>query len=1080
MRKYTLLSLLLIAVLCNCIPVAAQSGFQALAELSRAESWQAPANGVSIATLPNGVLTFTIINLPAQQSREVRLVQPIPLAGVDAVNYWSCFPALSEEFGVSLTPLFADRNGQQLRPGKEDFISTHIGAPNSRRSGLWGYASWLRDVKAVTFIGFEVQVTDCPGNSAQKPHTLYLKDFGLEHTDYHTVPLYYMVGNYRDNFCDPSFNSVHARALTSEDSGDNLPFVLLDNLLDQAKEQRPTRLNLRYYVYDMHDTLLYAGTRDNLTVTSPADFFLKLPVPITLPGTYNIKGKSYNAETGAYFTTDWVKLIVMKGAAQSLPVQSFNGLLAINPSKPFGRLERKDKREITFQIGAINLTAGPVELRYSVLPYNTWVPGWNAIRPVTFDHTMPVTNTGVVTVPYKQQRTVELVVAELWQAGKCLDREERPIGVANALDKTPTFSKKTNIPFYDDLSGPGKVWLNVTYATNPGDDTYQKLAQNIDEMKKLTPNQGFTLDMTRVEPMPGVFDWDYLTPFFDLAAQKGCRLLPYMNLKWPVDWAPVEFQLDDQGCAHRLGNMYGYMAGKYLYLNGSYSPQISHDFITQFARRYLNHPGLLGYYFENEHADTKWLEWPVSLSYDESNRRQFTQFVATRYGTVEKLNSAYGTTYTTFAQVQLPAASQHARKVALADLLLYRRQATENSVLHNQVDAARAVDPRRPIIVYGLSGAESDSFLKHVQAQHCMMANGGIHSNITWDYEYERENAIPGLRYRMEPHDCWDYDPISNGYDEMVFGMLAMGGRGLNFHFFLKPGVTFSYAQAMQPGQATGYDKLVKYLPLMRELSFAEKQHDPIGLLELYNQNILAEAWGKDLWSLHRAIYARMHYNPYISAVESDPAYLKDTRVIFVRGDVVGTRQVQFLNSYLKAGGHVVLSAITGQYRLEDPDNKQAALLAALGIDGTKPGTQLPGLTTAHNLYAAGKGQALILQLPDFSLEQWVAIIPTILQWAGVTRRWADSADPDMQMHALQNGTTYYLATTHRNELGGPANWSGQVRWCAPLPAKQYQVSEMMSGTTLGTFTPEQLATGFDAGAYTNLQMKIFKIAPTP
>lgn len=167
------------------------------------------------------------------------------------------------------------------------------------------------------------------------------------------------------------------------------------------------------------------------------------------------------------------------------------------------------------------------------------------------------------------------------------------------------------------------------------------------------------------------------------------------NLKWPVDWAPVEFQLDDQGCAHRLGNMYGYMAGKYLYLNGSYSPQISHDFITQFARRYLNHPGLLGYYFENEHADTKWLEWPVSLSYDESNRRQFTQFVATRYGTVEKLNSAYGTTYTTFAQVQLPAASQHARKVALADLLLYRRQATENSVLHNQVDAARAVDLKK-------------------------------------------------------------------------------------------------------------------------------------------------------------------------------------------------------------------------------------------------------------------------------------------------------------------------------------------------------------------------------------------------
>ncbi|HEY3378633.1 MAG TPA: beta-galactosidase [Armatimonadota bacterium] len=1079
MRSIIVLALTVgVLLLGTALPVWAQGGFTALPELARVESWQAPADGVAVAALPNGVLTVTITDLKENELRVVRLAQPVALAGVDAFNYWTCFPAASEGFGVSLTPLFTDKNGKAVDLGKDDFIDSHIGAPNSRKSGLWCYDSWVRGEKAVTFTGFAVQVTYHNSKAAPKPHTIYVKDFGLERTDYRTVPLYYMVGNFRDNFCDPSFNNVRARALTNENSGSATPYLLLDNLLDQVKQRRPSRVNLRYFVYDMRDTLVYANSLDNLAVDTPVDFLQQLPIPITAPGTYNIKGESFNAGTGEYFTTDWVKLIIIKGKAHPLTPQPYAGLLAINPSKPFDRLEQTDKREISFQIGTmVNPASGPVELRYTVMPYTTWVPGWSAVRSLTFDHTVPVTKAGALTVPYEQKRTVELVVAELWQGGRRLVREERPIGVANGLDKTPAFTNRAQMPSLNDLAGPGKNWMNTTIVTNPGYDPYEALARNIDETKKLTPNQGFMLDMNRVEPMPGVYDWDYLTPYFDLAAQKGCRLLPYMNLKWPMDWSPVEFQVDDTGCVHRLGNMYGYMAGKYLYFSGTYSPGIRRDFITQFARRYLNHPGLLGYYIENEHADTKWMAWPVSRSYHEGYRKEFAAFAAARYRTLDKLNAAYGTHYTAFSEVQLPSALQNARKVALADVQLFRRQATENAVLRDEVDAARAVDPQRPIIVYGLSGAESDTFMKRLVAQGCMMANGGIHSDINWAYEYERPNAIPGLRYRMEPHDCYHYDPIKNGYDEMIFGMLGTGGRGLGFHFFLPGWENFSYDKAMQPGQTTGYDKVVKYLPVMSELSTAEKQHDAVGVLELY-QNMFGDPWRNDAWTLHRALYVRLHYSPRITAAESDPTYLKDAKVIFVAGTTVSTRQVTFLKAFLQAGGHVVLAENTGTYRLEDPDNAQAALLATLGIDRAVRGAQLPGLTVEHDLYTVGAGQVVLLHRPDYPLDGWSGIISTLLPWGGVTGRLADSADPDMQLHVLQSGSTYYLATTHRNELGGPADWSGQVRWCAPLPAGRYRVTEMMSGTALGIFTPTQLAAGFDAGAYSNLQMKIFKIAP--
>ena len=1062
------------------VPASAQSGFKPLPELARVESWQAPADGVTVNGLPNDILVVSITDLKENESRTVRLAQPVALAGIDAFNFWTCFPAATEGFGASLTPLFADQNGKEVTLGKDDFIDTHIGAPNSRKAGLWCYDSWLcGGKKAVTFTGFTVQVTYRNSKAPPKPHLIYLQGFGLEHTAYRTVPLYYMVGNFRDNFCDPSFNNVRARALTNENSGTDTPFVLLDNLLDQAKQGRPVKVNLHYFVYDMQDKLVFADTRGNLAAETPGDFFQKLPVPLTAPGTYTIKGETFAAGTGEYFTTDWVKLIVLKGPAQTLPEKPFPGWLAINPEKAFGRLEKTDPREIVFKIGALYLAVDPVELRYTVMPYSTWVPGWNAVRPVTFDHTVPVTKAGTLTVPYESKRTVELVVAELWQANRRLVREERLIGVANGLEQTPAFTNRAQMPLLKDLTGPDKVWMNSTLVTNPGDDPYKALANNIDEVKKLTPHQGFMLDMNRVEPLPGVYDWDYLTPFFDLAAQKGCRLLPYMNLKWPMDWAPVEFQVDDNGCVHRLGNMYGYMAGKYLYFSGQHSPGIRRDFITQFARRYLNHPGLLGYYIENEHADTKWLEWPVSRSYHEAYRAEFATFVTARYGTLDKLNAAYGTSYTAFEQVQLPNSRDHSRRVALADFLLFRRQATENAVLRDEVDAARAVDPQRPIVVYGLSGAESDTFLQHLVTQDCLMANGGIHSDINWAYEYERPNAFPGLRYRMEPHDCYNYDPIPNGFDEMIFGMLGMGGRGLGFHFFLKGWEPFSYDKAMQPGQRTGYDKVVKYQPVMRELSGAEKQHDAIGILELY-ENMFGDPWRNDIWALHRALYARLHFSPRIAAAQIDPAYLTDRKIIFVVGETVGTRHVDFLKTFLQAGGHVVLAENSGKYRLEDPDNAAAALTAALGIDRAAHGTQLPGLTMAHDLYPVGAGQVLLLHKADINLDAWAGMIPALLTWSSVTSRLADSADPDMQLHVMQNGSLYYLATTHRNELGGPATWSGQVRWCAPLPAARYRVTEMMSGTEVGVFTPAQLAAGFDAGAYTNLQMKIFKLAPVP
>ncbi|MEI6503003.1 MAG: beta-galactosidase, partial [Armatimonadota bacterium] len=621
------------------------------------------------------------------------------------------------------------------------------------------------------------------------------------------------------------------------------------------------------------------------------DFLRRLRVPLTTPGTYRLQGTSCDAKTGEYFTTDWVKLIVLKGQPKSPPPSPTTALLTINPAHPFGRLEPTDPRRVSFVVSAAPALF-PLELRYSVIPYDEFIPAWKPVRELALDQKLTVKQPGVVTVPYTPRRTVELVVAELWQGNKRLDHQERPIGIRNELAKAPPLTQAAAIPTLDDLAGPGKNWLNAQLHANPGEDQAANLARNLSEVKKLTPNLGLYLSVNRVEPIPGVYDWDYLTPILDLAQSQGCRIIPYLNLKWPADWAHLEFAVDSSGCAHRGGLMWGYMIGKYLYCSGRAAPEIIRGFNQQLARRYLNHPGLGGYYFENEHMDS--YNGPLN-SYHEAFRAGFSDFLKARYGTLADLSAAYGRPYTAWTQVRLPDANRPETvpaPAALADLRLFQLHSAERFLLRDEFDAVRQEDPRRPIIVYNI-GNESDSFLRHVADNGGMMANGGIHSNFNMDFEYERANAVPGLRYRMEPHDMYNYDPVPHGFDEMIFGMLSMGGRGLQLHEFLPGWTTWQYDQAVAPGQKTGLDKLIAARPMLAELRDAEKLHDPLGLMTLRSpQHFLGGPFEWTTWPLHCALYALQHYSPKSVAPEGRLAYLDGSKLIFIGGSVIAADEI--------------------------------------------------------------------------------------------------------------------------------------------------------------------------------------------
>jgi hypothetical protein len=171
---------------------------------------------------------------------------------------------------------------------------------------------------------------------------------------------------------------------------------------------------------------------------------------------------------------------------------------------------------------------------------------------------------------------------------------------------------------------------------------------------------------------------------------------------------------------------------------------------------------------------------------------------------------------------------------------------------------------------------------------------------------------------------------------------------------------------------------------------------------------------------------------------------------------------------------------------LSNPDDTTVghALLAAVGIDQGARGQTVDGITVEHDRYQVGKGEVLVFRQRMQDGGRWSTVAPTILKWSGVeATRLADSDDPYMQMHLLRATDADYLAVTHRgideNAYHGPREWSGKIRYCAGIKGARYEVDEIWTTgqpVRVGVMDAAALATGFDAGAFTEMQMKVYRI----
>ncbi|MCX7730593.1 MAG: beta-galactosidase, partial [Candidatus Caldatribacterium sp.] len=157
---------------------------------------------------------------------------------------------------------------------------------------------------------------------------------------------------------------------------------------------------------------------------------------------------------------------------------------------------------------------------------------------------------------------------------------------------------------------------------------------------------------SRIEPTPGTFSWEWLDAFFDEAHRIGLFVIlgtpTATPPKWLIDRYPDILPVDREGRTRRFGSRRHYCFSSPPYR------QETHRIVTVIAQRYGQHPALIGWQTDNEYGchDTVRCFCPRC-------QKAFQRWLQARYGTVENLNTAWGTVfwsqeYRSFDEIELP------------------------------------------------------------------------------------------------------------------------------------------------------------------------------------------------------------------------------------------------------------------------------------------------------------------------------------------------------------------------------------------------------------------------------------------
>jgi len=200
---------------------------------------------------------------------------------------------------------------------------------------------------------------------------------------------------------------------------------------------------------------------------------------------------------------------------------------------------------------------------------------------------------------------------------------------------------------------------------------------------------------SRIEPAPGEYNWDWLDRAIDVLADAGLKVVMCTPTatppKWLIDRHPDILPIGADGRPRAFGSRRHYDFSSPSFF------EASQKICTAVAERYGKHPAVAFWQTDNEFGCHN-----TVVSYSPAALQRFRGWLKQRYGTIDALNTAWGTVFwsmefRSFDEIDLPVGT--VTEAHPTHRLDYRRFASDEVVRYNrmQTEIIRAHSPQRPV-----------------------------------------------------------------------------------------------------------------------------------------------------------------------------------------------------------------------------------------------------------------------------------------------------------------------------------------------------------------------------------------------
>ena len=289
----------------------------------------------------------------------------------------------------------------------------------------------------------------------------------------------------------------------------------------------------------------------------------------------------------------------------------------------------------------------------------------------------------------------------------------------------------------------------------------------------------------KVEPREGEYTFGFFDAFLEKVAGTEMKVIFCTPTATPPAWLaekyPEVLNVTKEGVRYRHG------ARRHYNYNSPVYRKFAAEITEKFAAHYAQHPSIIGWQIDNE------LNCETAEFYSESDTMAFREFLKKKYGTVEKLNEAWGTvfwnqTYTDWEEVYVP-----------------QKTISDSTNPHRVLDYIRFVSDS----ACGFAKMQSDIIRKYIKEDDFITTNG-IFGNLDnhrlnmESLDFMTYDSYPNFAYCLDDYDendrmkdrKWSRNLSETRSISRIFGIMEQqsGANGWN---------TRMEAPTPRPGQMT-------------------------------------------------------------------------------------------------------------------------------------------------------------------------------------------------------------------------------------------------------------------------------------